>query len=57
MPQDWSDAAQRHWPDPPYNDTMAMDDIVRARNTAIDSIGNLTLLEPQLERIERQLNH
>ena len=48
MPQDWGDAAQRLWPDPPYADTMAMDDIVRARNTVVDSIGNLALLQPQL---------
>lgn len=48
MPQDWSDAAKRHWPDPSYDESMAMDDIVRARNTAVDSIGNLALLEPQL---------
>ncbi len=48
MPQGWSDPAERYWPDPPYDDTMAMDDIVRARNTTVDSIGNLALLEPQL---------
>lgn len=48
MPRDWSDAARTRWPDPPTGFGVALDDAFRARGHAIESIGNLALVEPKL---------
>lgn len=48
MPRDWSDAERKRWPDPPIGPGVALDDAFRRRQTAIEAIGNLALVEPSL---------
>ncbi len=48
MPQDWSGPGRARWPDPPAAASGALDDAFRRREQAIASIGNLALIEPNL---------